>query len=104
MAGKDLEGWRTQIDALNEQILKLLNARAECALAVGEIKRAEGLPLYAPDREMAVLDQIRSLNTGPLTHEAVLRIFKQIIDEALRLEEDHANETVPDDSQKEQDL
>lgn len=93
MADKDLDAWREKIDALNEQILALVNARAECALAVGEIKRAAGLPLYAPKREMAVLNQIKSLNKGPLSHEAVQRIFKQIIDESLRLEEDHANES-----------
>lgn len=92
MADKDLEAWRKKIDALNEQILVLVNQRAECALAVGEIKRAAGLPLYAPDREMAVLNQIKSLNKGPLSHEAVQRIFKQIIDESLRLEEDHAEQ------------
>jgi len=92
MADKDLEAWREKIDALNEQILVLVNQRAECALAVGEIKRAAGLPLYAPDREMAVLNQIKSLNKGPLSHEAVQRIFKQIIDESLRLEEDHAEQ------------
>ena len=83
MAAKDLDAWREKIDALNEQILALVNARAECAIAVGEIKRGAGLPLYAPDREMAVLDQIKSLNKGPLSHEAVQRIFKQIIDESL---------------------
>lgn len=93
MADKDLDAWREKIDTLNEQILMLLNQRAECALAVGEIKRAAGLPLYAPDRETAVLNQIKSLNEGPLSHDAVQRIFKQIIDESLRLEEDHADET-----------
>ncbi|MFT5366500.1 MAG: chorismate mutase-like protein [Candidatus Latescibacterota bacterium] len=93
MADKGLDAWREKIDALNEQILALVNARAECAIAVGEIKRGAGLPLYAPDREMAVLDQIKSLNKGPLSHEAVQRIFKQIIDESLRLEEDHAEES-----------
>jgi chorismate mutase-like protein len=92
MTDKDLDAWREKIDVLNEQILALVNERAECAIAVGKIKRAAGMPLYAPEREMAVLDQIKSLNNGPLTHEAVLRIFKQIIDESLRLEEDHAKE------------
>lgn len=92
MADKDLSAWREKIDALNVQILELVNERATCALAVGEIKRAAGLPLYAPDRETAVLSQIKSLNKGPLSHEAVQRIFKQIIDESLRLEEDHAEE------------
>ena len=88
---KDLDFWREKIDSLNEQILALLNERAQCALAVGQIKRAAGLPLYAPDRETLILSRIRALNTGPLSHEAAQRIFRQIIDESLRLEEDHAD-------------
>ena len=42
---------RQQIDILDEQILKLLNARAELVHKVGELKRAEGLEIYAPERE-----------------------------------------------------
>lgn len=86
---KDLDDWRKQIDSLNEQILTLLNERANCALAVGRLKRAAGLPLYAPDRETAIFNRLKELNSGPLNDEAVQRIFRQIIDESLRLEEDH---------------
>ena len=88
---KDLDFWREKIDSLNEQILTLLNARAQCALVVGQIKRDAGLPLHAPDRETLILSRIRALNPGPLTDEAAQRIFRQIIDESLRLEEDHAD-------------
>ncbi len=87
---KDLDFWREKIDALNEQILELLNERARCALSVGKIKRTTGLPLHAPERETLILNRIRELNGGPLSHEAAQRIFRQIIDESLRLEEDHA--------------
>lgn len=93
---KDLNVWREKIDALNEQILKLLNERTKCALAVGQIKRAAGLPLHAPERETLILNRIRELNGGPLSHEAAQRIFRQIIDESLRLEEDHAEEEKDD--------
>ena len=88
---KDLDFWREKIDALNEQILELLNERARCALSAGKIKRTAGLPLHAPDRETLILNRIRELNGGPLSHEAAQRIFRQIIDESLRLEEDHAD-------------
>ena len=87
---KDLDAWREKIDALNEQILTLLNERAQCALVVGKIKREAGLPLYAPDRETMILNRIRELNGGPLSNGAAQRIFQQIIDESLRLEEDQA--------------
>lgn len=86
---KDLDFWREKIDALDDQILELLNERARCALSVGKIKRAEGVPLQVPERETLILNRIRELNGGPLSHEAAQRIFRQIIDESLRLEEDH---------------
>ena len=88
---KDLDFWREKIDALDDQILELLNERARCALSVGKIKLAEDLPLHAPARETLILNRIRELNGGPLSHEAAQRIFRQIIDESLRLEEDHAD-------------
>jgi len=86
---KDLDFWREKIDALDDQIIELLNERARCALSVGKIKRAEGLPFHVPERETLILNRIRELNGGPLSHEAAQRIFRQIIDESLRLEEDH---------------
>ena len=88
---KDLDFWREKIDALDDRILELLNERARCALSVGKIKRAEGLPFHVPERETLILNRIRELNSGPLSHEAAQRIFRQIIDESLRLEEDRAD-------------
>ena len=88
----DLEHWRGQIDHLNRRLVELLNERARCAIEVGKIKRAEGKPLYAPERETAVLNQLKELNQGPFSDDTVQRIFRQIIDETLRLEQDHAEE------------
>ena len=85
----DLEDWRNKIDGLNEQILALLNERARCAVAVGALKRESGQPLHAPERETLILNRIRELNQGPLSDEAAQRIFRQVIDESLRLEQDH---------------
>ncbi len=87
---KDLDFWRAKIDALDDQILELLNERAQYALSVGKIKHAEDLPFHVPERETLILNRIRELNDGPLSHEAAQRIFRQIIDESLRLEEDYA--------------
>ncbi len=85
----DIEDWRKRIDELNSKLLALLNQRAQCALEIGKIKQATGQPVYAPDRETAVLNHIREINTGPLSNDAVQRIFRQIIDESLRLEREH---------------
>ena len=72
---KDLDFWREKIDALDDQILALLNERARCALSVGKIKRAEGLPFHVPERETLILNRIRELNGGPLSHEAAQTHF-----------------------------
>jgi chorismate mutase len=77
---------RERIDALDEQIVVLLNERASCALEIGEIKRTIGMAIYQPGREKDVLDHVRRVNAGPLDGDAVMRLFERIIDEARRLE------------------
>ena len=88
----DVEHWRNQIDELNQKLLELLNDRAACALEIGKIKQAKGDPIYAPDRETKILNRIKELNMGPMTHEAAQRIFRQIIDETRRMEQDIEDE------------
>lgn len=77
---------RDEIDALDEQLVALLNARANCALEIGEIKRVLQMEIYQPDRERAVLQHVRTVNQGPLDGDAIARLFERIIDEARRLE------------------
>jgi chorismate mutase len=77
---------RDAIDALDEQLVALLNARANCALEIGEIKRVLQMEIYQPDRERAVLQHVRDVNQGPLDGDAIARLFERIIDEARRLE------------------
>lgn len=81
-----IDDLRRRIDDLDEQIVALLNARADCALRIGHIKDALGLAIYQPDRERDVLAHVRRVNEGPLDDEAVARLFERIIDEARRLE------------------
>ena len=70
----DIEDWRRKIDAFNEQFLALLNQRAECALAIGRLKQAAGQPIYAPEREEAVLTHLKNRNGGPLTVDITLSV------------------------------
>jgi chorismate mutase len=77
---------RLRIDEIDEQLVRLLNARAECALAVGQAKKAAGLDVYQPARETEVLDHVQAVNTGPLDNSAIKRLFERVIDEARRLE------------------
>ena len=76
----DIAEWRTRIDALDEQIVKLLNERAACAIAIGEIKRQNGAAIYEPQREQQVIEHARKSNPGPLTGEQVQDIYERIMD------------------------
>jgi chorismate mutase len=77
---------RQRIDEIDGQLVRLLNERASCALAIGHLKETSGMPLYQPAREADVLAGVRAANRGPLDAGAVTRLFERIIDEARRLE------------------
>ena len=77
---------RDRIDQLDEELVRLLNARAGCAVEIGELKKRLGLRVYQPDRERQVLAHVNAVCEGPLPGEAVTRVFERIIDEARRLE------------------
>ena len=82
----DLEDLRRRIDLLDESLVKLLNARAACALEIGRLKRELHMPIYQPAREAEVLSNVEKANVGPLDHPAMKRLFERIIDEARHLE------------------
>lgn len=84
-----LDDLRRAIDALDEQIVRLLNERARCAFAVGRIKRARGLGIYEPNREAVVIAHVKSVNAamdGPLTDDAIERLYERVMDEARRIQ------------------
>ncbi len=65
---------------LDEQIVKLLNERAACAVAIGEIKRQNGAAIYEPLREQQVIQHARRVSPGPLAPEQVQDIYERIMD------------------------
>ena len=81
-----LEDLRKRIDLLDESLVRLLNARAACALEIGRVKRELGIPIYQPEREAEVLKNVQGWNNGPLDKPAIKRLFERIIDEARHLE------------------
>jgi chorismate mutase len=81
-----MDDLRRQIDTIDEQLVRLLSARAACALEIGREKKQAGLEVYQPARETEVLGHVQRVNTGPLDNEAIKRLFERIIDEARRLE------------------
>ena len=82
----ELSTIREKIDAIDTQLLTLLNDRAKLALEVGKIKSRDGLPIYAPDREMSLLRGLIEKNEGPLSPNAIRAIYREIMSAALALE------------------
>jgi chorismate mutase / prephenate dehydratase len=78
---------RAEIDAIDDELLRLLNNRAAIALRVGEVKRFKDTSLCDPNREFEVLTRLSRLNTGPLDEQNVTNIFQRIIDECLQVQQ-----------------
>ena len=83
---KNLEDLRTQIDAVDTELVALLNRRATMAQDVGRIKARENLQAYVPERERKIIERVLAVNSGPLPNVALKLIFKEIISAALSLE------------------
>jgi chorismate mutase len=81
-----LDELRRRIDDLDEALVRLLSARAACALEIGREKKAAGMEIYQPSREADVLSHVQRINPGPLDNGAIKRLFERVIDEARRLE------------------
>lgn len=76
----EISDWRKKIDELDEQIVRLINQRAQAAQAIGELKRVSDLPVYEPKREQVVFDHVRSVNAGPLADAEIQHVYERIID------------------------
>jgi chorismate mutase-like protein len=76
-----LEEFRVLIDDVDRRIVALLNERTRVVEDIGRTKREAQLPIYEPKREDQVFANVTGINHGPLTEEAVRRIFERIIDE-----------------------
>ncbi|MFW5442970.1 MAG: prephenate dehydratase [Methylococcaceae bacterium] len=79
---------RKEIDAIDIQILQLINQRATCAMEVARTKVSEGETgtFYRPDREALVLRRIKELNPGPLSNDTAARFFRELMSSCLALE------------------
>ena len=84
-----LDDIRHRIDLVDDQLLRLLNQRAELVHQVGEIKKKEDLEYYAPEREDALLQKVVRRNAeagGRLPADSVRAIYREIMSAALALE------------------
>lgn len=94
-----LEEFRVLIDDVDRRIVALLNERTKVVEEIGRVKRQAQLPIYEPKREDQVFANITQSNRGPLTPEAIRRIFERIIDEMRTIQKLRIIETTSDGDQ-----
>lgn len=82
----NLADLRVQIDALDQELLALLNRRALVAEQVGEVKKREGSPFLRPDRVAKVIENLQQSNRGPLKDDHVAAVWREIMSACLALE------------------
>jgi chorismate mutase / prephenate dehydratase len=82
----DLLSLRERIDALDLELLALLNRRMKLAIEVGELKKREGSVVFRPEREAQVIDGLKAANPGPLKNDSVAPIWREIMSASRALE------------------
>ena len=83
---KTLPELRVQIDAVDRELLTLLNRRAALANEVGDIKRAEGSAVFRPEREAQVINGLQAANPGPLKAQSLAYIWREVMSACRALE------------------
>jgi len=86
-----IDGWRSEINALDEDLLRLLNRRARLASQIGESKTASGLSLCDHTREREVIERMCAANEGPLDERAIVELFRAVIHESRRIQSRNAD-------------
>jgi chorismate mutase/prephenate dehydratase len=83
----ELAALRSRIDAIDSEILRMLNERARAVLAVGDWKRSSGEPVYSPVREQRILDRLVRENPGPFPDAGLSPVFREIVSATRSLED-----------------
>ena len=82
---------------------QLISERAKAAIAIGKLKRDTSLPIYEPDRERTVFENVQGVNPGPLPGRDLVRIYERIIDVMRNIQKEEIV-TAPEPSKTETEL
>jgi len=80
--------WRKKIDELDRRLVDLINERAHCAQEIGRLKRNTQMPIYEPDRERIIFDNIARQNKGPLTQVQLRQVYERLVDVMRQIQRD----------------
>ena len=76
----EIADWRNKIDELDRRLVDLLNQRAEAAHEIGKLKRNTSMPIYEPEREKRIFENVQRANRGPLPEGELRTVYERIID------------------------
>ena len=84
----ELTEYRDQINEIDDQILRLLQKRAEISKQVGAIKSETGVPsVYVPHRHKQVIERLKARNQGTFPENALEAIWTEILSASRSLQE-----------------
>ena len=84
----DIADWRRKIDELDEQLVRLISERARCAVEIGKLKQNSDLPVYEPDRERVIFENIARENHGPLSQVQMRQVYERLVDVMRQIQSD----------------
>jgi len=76
----DIADWREKIDELDRRLVDLLNQRAQAAQEIGKLRRNTSMPIYEPEREKIIFENVLKANRGPLPDSELRQVYERIID------------------------
>lgn len=82
----DIKKLRKEINQIDEEILKLLNKRAQIAIKIGKTKKEKKLKTYCPERENDIINSLTKKNKGPLNSRAIHNIYREIMSASVNLQ------------------
>ena len=103
----DIAEWRKKIDEIDRKLVELINQRAEAARAIGRLKRNTNMPIYEPEREKIIFDNVRQLNQGPLNHQDLIAVYERLIDVMRKIQKEEIvpeRSTAPGDTELESEV
>lgn len=94
----NLDELRQRLDVIDERLVTLLSQRARVIRQVADFKWQHNLPVYIPEREAAIIARLRATNPGPLSGDAIERIYRVLMEEMRNFEHEHIVSTEGGDS------
>jgi chorismate mutase len=100
----EIADWRKKIDELDRRLVELLNERAQAAHEIGKLKRNTSMPIYEPEREKRIFENVQRANRGPLPDGELRTVYERIIDVMRNIQKNEiAPKVAPSDGRTEFD-